>query len=93
VGPNPKYAPLLKSQYTPQRFWDCAPLEQLEAWVRANVPAEMSANIARGMDQARFSKSEKEALAPAANAYLESRARRTAGSAGAASAAASAAPP
>jgi aminopeptidase N len=70
LAPNPKYAPLIKAQYVPGYFWDCAPLEQIEAWVRAQVPAEMADNVARGMELARFKRAEKEALVPAADAYV-----------------------
>lgn len=70
LAPMPKYAPLIKAQYVPEDFWDCAPLEQIEAWVRAHVPAEMSDNIARGMETARFELAEKGMLVPAADAYV-----------------------
>jgi aminopeptidase N len=64
---------IVLSQYVPVWFWDALPPDQLEAWLRAHVPAEMSGNIERGVQTARFLKSEKQALAPAADAYLESR--------------------
>jgi aminopeptidase N len=70
LAPNPKYAPLILAQYVPVYFWDCLPLPQLETWVRAHVPAEMSANVARGMERARFNMDEKVNLVPAADAYL-----------------------
>jgi aminopeptidase N len=76
LAPNPKYAPLITAQYVPVYFWDCVPLDQLEAWVRAHVPAEMSANIARGMDTARFNVTEKDALIPAADSYVRTAAQR-----------------
>jgi hypothetical protein len=72
LAPNPKYAPLIMAQYVPVYFWDCIPLDQLEAWVRAHVPAEMSGNIARGMETARFNMVEKDALVPAADAHVAS---------------------
>ena len=70
LAPNPKYAPLIMTQFVPAFFWDCVPLDQLEAWVRAHAPAGMSANIERGMETARFNLAEKNALVPAADAYL-----------------------
>ena len=56
----------------PVYFWDSVPLDQLENWVRANVPEQMSPNVARGMETARFKLSEKYALATAADAYMSS---------------------
>jgi len=70
----PGMAPLIMAQYIPTAFWDAVPLDQLEAWVRSRVPAEMSANVDRGMESARFMLSEKQALVPAADAYVHSRA-------------------
>jgi len=70
MAPHTKYAPLITAQYVPEYFWDCVPLDQLEVWVRAHVPLEMSANIAHGMEAARFNVSEKETLLPAADAYV-----------------------
>jgi len=72
LSPNPKYAPLITAQYVPVYFWDSVPLEQLESWVRAHVPEQMSPNVARGMEAARFKLSEKNALIPAADAYVGS---------------------
>jgi aminopeptidase N len=62
LSPNPKYAPLITAQYVPAWFWDAVPLDQLEAWVRAQLPEQMAPNIARGMETARFRLSEKYAL-------------------------------
>jgi aminopeptidase N len=72
LAPNPKYAPLITAQYVPVYFWDSVALEQLESWVRAHVPEQMSPNVARGMETARFKLSEKQALVLAADAYLAS---------------------
>jgi aminopeptidase N len=72
LSPNPKYRPLITAQYVPVYFWDSVPLDQLESWVRAQVPERMSPNVARGMETARFKLSEKAALLPAADAYVSS---------------------
>ena len=72
LSPNPKYAPLITAQYVPVYFWNSVPLDQLESWVRAHVPEQMSPNVARGMETARFKLSEKNALVPAADAYVSS---------------------
>ena len=72
LAPNPKYAPLITAQNVPVWFWDAVPPDQLEAWVRAHVPAQMSANVARGMESARFKLSEKQALLAAADSCASS---------------------
>ena len=70
MAPFPQFAPLIIAQYVPSFYWDSVPLDQLEGWVRAHVPAEMSANVERGMETARFKFSEKQALIRAADAYV-----------------------
>jgi hypothetical protein len=70
LAPFPSFAPLLIAQEVPSIFWDSVPLEQLDAWVRSHIPAEMAANADRGMESARFLLSEKQALVPAADAYM-----------------------
>jgi aminopeptidase N len=72
MAPFPSEAPLVLAQSVPSAYWDSAPLDQLETWVRAHVPAEMSPNIERGMETARFKLSEKAALIPEVDAYLHS---------------------
>lgn len=70
LAPYPKYAPLITAQYVPEYFWDAAPPQELEAWVRGRLPAEMSVNIERGMETVRVLRAEKAALVPAADAWL-----------------------
>ncbi len=70
LAPNPKYAPLIMAESVPVLFWDCVPLDELEAFVRERLPAEMAPNIARGMEGARFNLAEKERIVPAVDAYL-----------------------
>jgi aminopeptidase N len=72
LAPFPSFAPMIVAQYVPAGFWDSVPLDQLEAWVRSHVPAEMSENVDRGMETARFKLSEKRAIVPAADAYVRS---------------------
>jgi aminopeptidase N len=73
LSTNPKYAPLITAETVPQSFWEAGPLDQLEAWVRARVPAEMAPNVARGMEGARVRQAQKDQLVPAANAYVSAR--------------------
>jgi hypothetical protein len=58
------------SQMVPQYLWDSLPPDQLEAWIKVRVPAQMSDNVAKGMDAARFKLAEKQSLVAAADAYL-----------------------
>jgi len=64
--------PLMVAQQTPAAFWDALPLDQLETWVRANIPAGASGNLARGMETAHHLAAQKLALVKAADAYLAS---------------------
>jgi aminopeptidase N len=66
-------APLIIAQYIPQTYWNQIPLPELETWVRAHVPAEMSEDVERGMESARFRLDVKARLVNAADAYLEGR--------------------
>jgi aminopeptidase N len=70
MAPQGRYAPLILAQYSPEIFWDAAPLEQVEGWVKAHVPAQMADNIARGMESARVKVAEKVALAQAVDRFL-----------------------
>jgi len=72
TAPFGEMAPLIIAQYTPQLFWDSAPLDEVEAWAKAHSPAQMAGSIARGMESARFRFAEKTALAQAAESYLNS---------------------
>jgi hypothetical protein len=63
---------LLLAQQTPAVYWDTLPLDQLEAWVRANIPEGASDNLARGMETAHHLAAQKLALVKAADAYLAS---------------------
>ena len=69
LAPNPKYAPLITAQYVPEYFWEGAAPEEIEAWVRARLPAEMAPNIARGMETLHALRAERAALTPAADPW------------------------
>jgi aminopeptidase N len=72
TAPFGEMAPLIVAQYTPEIFWDSAPLDEVETWAKAHAPAAMAGSIARGMESARFRFAEKTALAQAAESYLSS---------------------
>jgi aminopeptidase N len=63
-------APLLVAQSLPDAYWSGVPTAELETWVRAHVPAEMSESVDRGMETARFHLAEKNRLVGAADTYL-----------------------
>ncbi len=71
IEPFPMLEGLIISQTVPQTYWDAMPLIQLEAWVKANLPADAADTMERGMQAARFKVSEKKFLAPATDAYLK----------------------
>jgi aminopeptidase N len=73
MEPVPFQAPLIIATMVPGIYWDALPLDQLEAWVRAHVPAEMANVVERGMETARFESARKRVLAPAAEAYVKAR--------------------
>jgi len=58
------------AQQAPVTYWDALPLDQLESWVRANIPKGTSDNLARGMETAHYLAAQKPALVNAADAYL-----------------------
>jgi hypothetical protein len=64
--------PLRVAQQTPAIYWDALPLDQLEAWVRANTPKGTADNVARGMETAHHLAAQKLALVKAADQYLAS---------------------
>ena len=72
LGPYSPFGPYIITQFVPQTFWSGVSLAELETWIRAHVPAEMGANIDRGMESARHKLAEKELLVPAADLYLRS---------------------
>jgi aminopeptidase N len=67
---------IILTQYVPTWIWDAVPPDELESWIKAHVPAELAEKVAPGMQRARFMLSEKEALRPAADAFLGSRGGR-----------------
>jgi hypothetical protein len=64
-------APFIMAQYVPQGFWSGVPLSDLETWVRANVPAEMSDVVDRGMESARLRLAQRSVLIREADMYVQ----------------------
>jgi aminopeptidase N len=65
------FGPLIIAQYVPEGFWSGVPLSDVESWVRAHVPAEMSDVVDRGMESARFRLAQKTVLVRQADSYLQ----------------------
>jgi aminopeptidase N len=72
MAPFTSIAPLFMAQYLPEAFWNSVALDQLEAWLKAHVPAEMSSSIARGMETAHFKLNEKTRLVQAGDRFIAS---------------------
>jgi aminopeptidase N len=70
LAPMPMMAPLIISQYIPEFYWNAVALDQLEAWSRSHVPAEMAPNVERGMESARFKRAEKDRMVAAADQFV-----------------------
>ncbi|GAC1451217.1 MAG: M1 family metallopeptidase [Steroidobacteraceae bacterium] len=77
LSPFGDLAPLVEAQFIPQLFWNSVSLDEMESWIKAHVPAEMGPQILKGMESARFQYTQKQALVPAADAYLAGRAAHT----------------
>ncbi len=69
LGPHSPYDALIMAQYLPEDFWSGIPLDQLDTWIRAHVPAEMSDTVNRGMQAARYKAAEKRVLLSSAAAW------------------------
>jgi aminopeptidase N len=72
LAPHQPYGPLIMAQYLPEFYWTALPLDDLEAWLKAHIPAQMAPNLARGMETARLRLAEKTALVQAADQFLSS---------------------
>ena len=68
-------APLLVAQYYARRSGSGTrqPLDQLEDWIKAHVPAEMASNVARGIEAARFQLALKKAMVSATDSFLQAK--------------------
>jgi aminopeptidase N len=62
--------PIVIAEQTPAAYWDALPLDQLEAWVRGNIPKGALDNLARGMETARHLAAQKPILVKATDSYL-----------------------
>ena len=71
------------AQYVPTLYWDAAPFDQIESWVKGHTPASATQYVTRGLERARSQAAEKQQLVPAADGYVvEQRPAFTTGPAG-----------
>ncbi len=77
MKPLSNFAPQIMAESAPH-YWNAVPLDQIEAWLKARLPAEMAPEIARRMDTARFQVNLKKALVPAMDGYLADQSKSTA---------------
>ena len=72
LAPFGQYRPMITAQVVPEIYWNALAQDQLEAWIRAQVPQGLESTVDRGMEAARFREAERQALVPAADRYLAS---------------------
>ncbi len=70
LGATSEFSRALSMSAVPSTFWRAAPLDQLQAFVKAHTPPTAGVYIARGMERARSSIALRDRLVPAANAYV-----------------------
>jgi len=73
LEPHPQYRPLILAQNVPEIFWQAQTPEEMEAWLTPRIPPAMAPNLTRGLEMQRFLRSEKVALAEAADGILATR--------------------
>ncbi len=61
------------SQEAPELFWRAAPPDQLEAWFKQKLPADMASQLARGMETARFKHAQVAMMRKAADAAVSAK--------------------
>jgi aminopeptidase N len=71
MAPLAGYASSEMAELVPTIYWNGIPLAEVDSWLRAHEPADMSANVDRSMETARFKLAEKTALVAAADAYIQ----------------------
>ncbi|MFN2459762.1 MAG: M1 family metallopeptidase, partial [Candidatus Velthaea sp.] len=76
LAPLGTFAPIFLAEFIPAGAWNAAPLDEIEAFVKSKIPAEMAPNLARGMESARFSLKQKTLLDAAADQFVAQRAAR-----------------
>jgi aminopeptidase N len=68
---GPYGGPFELAQYLPAAMWRAAPLDDIEAFIKARTPADLLPNLARGMESARHARDRQATLRAAVDAYLK----------------------
>lgn len=68
---SPMFAPLTIAHTTPLIFWSGIPLQELEAYMRTHVPANMAPEVERGMQAAKVRLRRREILVRETDAWLQ----------------------
>jgi aminopeptidase N len=67
---GPLEGPVALAQYTPDGFWNAAPLDEIEAWIKSKIQPPYYPLLQRGMERARFHVAQQKLLDTAADAYV-----------------------
>ena len=70
LSPTSQFSRALSMSAVPSTFWRAAPLDQLEAYVKAHTSPAAGVYVARGMERARSALALRDRLLPAADAYV-----------------------
>jgi aminopeptidase N len=73
LAPLGQYRELTLAQRVPTLLWDALPVDDLEAWLKAQVSADLGQVLDSGMEYARFAIAEQERLAHALEQELATR--------------------
>jgi len=73
LEPFQPFGPLYLAQYMPELFWRAAPPDELEAWIKQHVPAEMGPQLGRGMEAMRFKLAQQAMMQKAADAAISAK--------------------
>ncbi len=68
---NPMFAMMTIAQTSPLVFWSGIPLSEIEAFMRAKVPADMGPEVERGLQSAKVRLRRREILVRETDAYLK----------------------
>ncbi|MES2049326.1 MAG: hypothetical protein V4447_13080, partial [Pseudomonadota bacterium] len=72
IAPMMPEGTMMMTQMTPDVFWNSVPLDQMETWIKAHAPAELTPLISRGMEGARTKLAEKTRLTQETDTFLHS---------------------
>lgn len=62
LAPFQPFDTVYLAQELPPALWDAIPLDEMETWIKARVPADLAPGLARGMETARWSVKQRQFL-------------------------------